>query len=203
MSSRGIKLGAASIVAIVLLMLPTAATASVQSEATVQTVATLGDTSELPSAPSSTRGSEVATVPTTASAAGSPAAFPPAPALITPVRNTSREKRPELPKKTFYSLALLQHSAVAFDSWSTRRLVDVGGRELNPLLKPLAGSPALYPVMQTWPMAIDYLAVRMARSNKPWVRKMWWVPQTASAASSFIIGARNVSLANNSQKLVK
>jgi hypothetical protein len=92
---------------------------------------------------------------------------------------------------------------VAFDTWSTRRLIDAGGRELNPLLKPVAGSAALYPVMQTWPMAIDYFAARMARSNKGWVRKMWWLPQTASAASSFVIGARNVSLANNSQKLVK
>ena len=57
MSSRGMKLGAALIVAIVLLMLPTVATANIQSGATVQIVATLGDNPELPSAPSSTRGS--------------------------------------------------------------------------------------------------------------------------------------------------
>lgn len=113
------------------------------------------------------------------------------------------EQRPDVPKKAYYSLALLQHSAVAFDSWSTRRLVDAGGRELNPLLKPVAGSAALYPVMQTWPLALDYLGAHMARSNKSWMRKIWWLPQTASAASSFVIGARNVSLANSSQKLVK
>lgn len=201
MNPRTMKLGAGFIVAIVLLMLPVPAAA--QSNSAPRTIATLGGTTELPSAPSSTRGSEVATALPAGPGIGSPAAFPPAPALITPVRNATGEKRPELPRKTFYSLALLQHSAVAFDAWSTRRLVDAGGRELNPLLKPIAGSAALYPVMQTWPVAIDYLAVRMARSNKPWVRKMWWVPQTACAASSFVIGARNVSLANNSQKLIK
>ena len=123
--------------------------------------------------------------------------------MIVAVRNTSTDKRPEVPKKTFFTLALLQHSAVAFDSWSTNRLIDAGGHELNPLLKPVAGTPAIYPVMQTWPMALDYLGARMARSNKPWMRKIWWLPQTASAASSFVIGARNVSLANSSQKLVK
>lgn len=131
---------------------------------------------------------------------GSPAALP-APALM--VRNDQKispEKRPELPKKTYFTLAVLSHSAVAFDSYSTRRLVNAGGSELNPVLRPLADSNALYAVMQIWPTAMDYLGARMARSRKPWVRKMWWVPQTATAASSFVVGARNVSLANSSTK---
>lgn len=202
------KSGAVLITTIFALLLSIPASASMQSESATSAVTGFTTSTEIATAsPSSVRGehSEIATLPS-GPGIGSPAEFPAAPALIAPVRNerkTLSESRPELPKKTFFSLALLQHSAVAFDTWSTRRLVDAGGRELNPLLKPVAHSGALYPVMQTWPVAIDYMAARMARSNKPWMRKMWWVPQTVSAASSIVIGVRNVSLANSSQKLVK
>ncbi len=114
------------------------------------------------------------------------------------VRNSNEPvlEHAKLPKKMFFSLALLQHGAVAYDSWSTRRLIDAGGRELDPLVKPVASSNALYPVMQTWPLAIDYIAARMARSDRPWMRKMWWLPQTVSAVSSIVIASRNVSLGN-------
>ncbi len=206
-----LRFGSGMIAAVLALLAP--ATLAAQTETTndqtpIVAIATLSGSSELPSAPSErnrTTNNEVANALPAGPAMGSPTAIPASPALIVPIRNEQKigESRPTLPKKTFLSLAALQHSAVAFDTWSTRRLVNVGGHELNPLLKPVANSDAMYPVMQIWPFAIDYLAVRMAKSNKPWMRKMWWVPQTASAASSFIIGARNVSLANSSQKLVK
>ena len=202
------KSGAGVTVAL-LFVFVTSASASPQNPATGllenATVSTLYGAAELPSGPSSSSHTVISNALPATPGLGSTSAIPPSPAMIVPVRNEAkiRAERPSLPKKTYFSLALLQHSAVAFDSWSTRNLVENGGRELNPLLKPFANSNALYPVMQTWPTAIDYLAGRMARSNKAWVRKMWWVPQTASAASSFVIGVRNVSLANNSVKSIK
>ena len=202
------KLGTGSVIAL-LFGLVVSASASPQNPATGPsenaTVSTLYGATELPSGPSSSSHTVISNALPATPGFGSTSAIPPSPAMIVPVRNEAkiRAERPSLPRKTYFSLALLQHSAVAFDSWSTRNLVENGGRELNPLLRPFANSNALYPVMQTWPTAIDYIAARMARSNKSWVRKMWWVPQTASAASSFVIGARNVSLANSSVKSIK
>jgi hypothetical protein len=208
MSSKQMKPGAFLIATTFALLLSIPASASMQSESTTAAVTGFTTSTEIASAVSSpARGEnpEIATLPS-GPGIGLPAEFPAAPAMIAPVRNERKinsESRPQLPKKAFFSLALLNHSAVAFDTWSTRRLVDSGGRELNPLLKPVAHSGALYPVMQTWPVAIDYMAAKMARSKKPWMRKMWWVPQTVSAASSIVIGFRNVSLANSSHSLVK
>jgi hypothetical protein len=197
---------AATLIAAILgLALVIPAHAVPQSESAESSVGTFSSASEIATADSSSvRGAHPVSALPAGPGMGTPAATPAA-ALIAPVRNENRvtSERPTLPKKTFISLTLLNHGAVAFDSWSTRRLVDSGGRELNPLLKPIAGSNALYPVMQTWPTAIDYLAARMARSDKPWMRKMWWMPQTVSAASSIVIGFRNVSLANSSHSLVK
>ncbi len=128
-----------------------------------------------------------------------PAPIPPAPSAVlnTPAFVIAKEERPALPVKKFVSLTTLAHAGAAFDSWSTNRLVGRGGEEANPIVKPVAGSPAIYPVMQLWPVAMDYVALKMARSEKPWVRRMWWLPQTLSAAASFTNGFRNVALANS------
>lgn len=121
----------------------------------------------------------------------------PAPTLaVAPVVAVRNESHPILPNKQFFTLAALAHAGAAFDSWSTLRLVDRGGQEANPLVKPFADSAAIYPVMQLWPVAIDYVAMKMARSEKSWVRRMWWLPQTLSAAASFTNGFRNIALGN-------
>lgn len=190
--------------AVLALALAAPAYAVAQSEPAAVTVADLANATDIGPGSSSSRPdrTEVASNLPAGPTMGSPAALP-APALVAPVRNEQKlsgERRPELPKKTFFTLALLNHSAVTFDAYSTRRLVNAGGSELNPVLKPISDSNALYAVMQIWPTAMDYMGARMARSSKPWVRKMWWVPQTATAASSFVIGARNISLANSSTK---
>ncbi len=130
--------------------------------------------------------SEVALMPIAPSAA----------VLVMPVR-VNDEKRSSFTKAKFLSLTTLAHAGAAFDSWSTNRLIDRGGDEANPLVKPVAGTGAIYPIMQLWPAAMDYMALKMAHSDKPWLRKMWWLPQTLSAAASFTNGVRNVALANS------
>lgn len=117
-----------------------------------------------------------------------------APASAFEVKSKSGE--PQRTKRLWYALVVAQHSAAAFDAWSTRRVVESGqGRELNPFLRPFAGSNALYAATQVGPSLLDYLGKRMMTSERRWVRKMWWVPQVAGTATSLASGAHNLRVA--------
>jgi hypothetical protein len=93
--------------------------------------------------------------------------------------------------RSFYVLSAASHSAAGFDAWTTRRNISAGAVELNPMLKPFANSNAIYPVMQITPTMMDYLGRKMMRSNKPFYRRLWWVPQAASMAVSLSCGMKN------------
>jgi hypothetical protein len=98
-------------------------------------------------------------------------------------------------RKIWYGLLLAGHSGAAFDAWSTHRAVAGGyGQEGNPLLRPFAGSNAIYAATQVSPAVMDFLGKRMMVSRNGWVRKMWWVPQVAGAGMSFASGAHNVGV---------
>jgi hypothetical protein len=93
-------------------------------------------------------------------------------------------------------LAAIQHGSAAFDAWSTRQSLSSGhAYERDPLLKPFAGSASIYPALQVLPFGIDFLSRRMMRSGSPVVRKLWWMPQTLSAAGFLWSGARNLHVA--------
>ncbi len=105
-----------------------------------------------------------------------------------------RERAPKL----WYTLVVAGHGAATFDAWSTRHVIQSGrGHELNPLLKPFAGSSALYGAIQVGPTLLDYLARRMMTSQKHWVRRLWWVPQVAGTAGSLWSGAHNLRVASH------
>lgn len=92
-------------------------------------------------------------------------------------------------------LAITQHGAATFDAWSTRRALSQAGRaEEDPLLRPFAHSPVIYGAIQLAPTALDFVSRCMLRSEHRWVRKLWWVPQTASSAGFFYSGARNLNV---------
>ncbi|HMK30398.1 MAG TPA: hypothetical protein VK473_11990 [Terriglobales bacterium] len=97
-------------------------------------------------------------------------------------------------KRIWYSLMAVQHGAAGFDAWSTRQAIQSGGQELNPTLKPFAHSAAIYPALQLWPTAMDYLGHKMMRSNRPLYRRLWWLPQAASTAAFLTFGAHNLTL---------
>ena len=115
---------------------------------------------------------------------------------------------PEAPKAAFrgaletprerhvwYALAFTSHTAAAFDAWSTRRAITSGaGTEANPLLRPFSHSSALYAAIQVSPAVMDYFGRRMMHSPHPWVRKMWWLPQSAGTAMSIAAGVHNVRI---------
>jgi hypothetical protein len=91
------------------------------------------------------------------------------------------------------SLMVVEHGAAAVDAWSTRDALRDGGRELNPVVRPFAHSPTLYPALQVVPAGLDYLALRWMRSDRRLLRRFWWAPQAVSAAVSLSCGMSNLS----------
>jgi hypothetical protein len=104
---------------------------------------------------------------------------------------TAREKH------TWLALTVVQHSASTFDAWSTRYSITSGhGRELNPLMKPFAGSAAIYGAIQLAPVGTDFLGRRLMRSSNPKLRKLWWLPQAAGTVGFIFSGVNNVRVAH-------
>jgi hypothetical protein len=91
-------------------------------------------------------------------------------------------------------LIIASSGAATFDAWSTRyTITHDGAQEMNPLLKPFAGNASLYAVIQVAPVALDYAGRKMMYSRHPWVRRMWWAPQSASFATSLFCGSHNLA----------
>jgi hypothetical protein len=105
--------------------------------------------------------------------------------------------RYETPKQkvAWIGLSVAGHGAAGFDAYSTRKAISGGyGTESNPLLRPFAHSGALYVATQVSPTVMDYLGHKMMTNRRPWVRKIWWVPQTAGASFSIAAGVHNLNL---------
>jgi hypothetical protein len=116
----------------------------------------------------------------------------PAPPARAPFLRTYESRQQ---KKLWYTLTFAGHGAAAFDAWSTRRAVSGNyGTESNPLLRPFAHNGSLYVATQVSPALMDYLGRRMMVSRHGWLRKMWWLPQTAGAGMSLAAGAHNVGV---------
>jgi len=73
-----------------------------------------------------------------------------------------------------------------------------GGRWVRPGSQPIfaafANSNAIYAATQVSPLVMDFLGKQMMMSQHKWVRKMWWLPQTAGASFSFVSGVHNVGV---------
>ena len=116
----------------------------------------------------------------------------PAPLLKSPLTRTYETNRQ---RRIWYGLAAVSHGAAAFDAWSTRRALSGNyGVEANPLMRPFAHSGAIYAATQLSPAFMDFLGRRMMVSRHGWIRKMWWVPQTAGTGVSLAAGAHNVGV---------
>jgi len=107
------------------------------------------------------------------------------PVVIRPVESPRQ-------RKTWYVLIAAGHSAAVFDAWSTRRAISGGyGSEGDPLMRPFAGSGAMYAATQVSPAVMDYLGHRMMNSNHGLMRRLWWLPQVAGASFSLGAGIHN------------
>jgi hypothetical protein len=116
--------------------------------------------------------------------------------LAAPVKPAyTREYENRRQKKIWYGLMAVSHGAAAFDAWSTRRAVAGGyGTEANPFLRGASHSNMIYAATQVSPAVMDFLGRKMMTSRHPWLRKMWWLPQTAGAGFSISAGVHNTLL---------
>ncbi len=118
------------------------------------------------------------------------------PALKTPVKPPTTESY-ETPRqrKIWYGLMAAGHGTAAFDAWTTQRAISGGyGVEGDPLQRPFAHSGAIYATTQVTPLLMDYLGRRLMRSRSPWMRRIWWMPQAASASVSLGAGIHNYNV---------
>jgi hypothetical protein len=118
------------------------------------------------------------------------------------------EKLPPLPERrasvlrpghSWLALALAQSSAATFDAWTTNRAIAQGHTELNPLLRPVAGTPAMYAAIQATPLLFDFIGRKMQHSENGTMRRMWWVPQVLGTVTSLGAGIRNLSVSQSSR----
>lgn len=98
-------------------------------------------------------------------------------------------------KITWYSLMIAGHAGAVLDAWSTRRALSGNyGREADPLMRPFAHSSTLYLATQVTPLLMDIVGRRALMSERPWVHKLWWVPQTVVVSMSFQAGIHNIGV---------
>jgi hypothetical protein len=109
-------------------------------------------------------------------------------------RYATREAESIPLRREWLALMILEHSAAAFDAYSTREAISRGAKEEDPMMRPFAHSPAIYAAIQVGPALLDVLARHMQRSQYNFVRRTWWVPQTVSTGGSIFSGVHNLSV---------
>ena len=98
-------------------------------------------------------------------------------------------------KITWYSLMIATHTGAVLDAWSTRRALSGNyGREADPVMRPFAHSGTIYLATQVTPLLMDIIGRRAMMSERPWLRKLWWVPQSTMASVSFEAGIHNIRI---------
>jgi len=111
-----------------------------------------------------------------------------------PLRTISVESLPS--RRQWIALSIAQHAVAAFDAYSTRDAISRGAVEQDPLMRPFANSSGIYAAIQACPVALDFAARHMQRSDNNFIRRTWWVPQTISTGMFLFSGAHNLRVAN-------
>lgn len=149
-------------------------------------------------AASSPAAAPVARIPESAQPATLPIVEPPATFLNADIYNPPPpqlldfEEAPVMHPKAWFLLGMAEHSSATYDAWSTRRALNTGRVEADPVMRPFADSPAIYGAIQVIPIGLDYLARRLQRSSN-WTRHIWWAPQSIATATYLFSGSYNVS----------
>lgn len=98
-------------------------------------------------------------------------------------------------RRKWLALAAAEHGAAAFDGYSTRQAIGRGAVEADPVMRPFADSPSIYAAIQVAPLALDYAARRLQRSQNPLLRRVWWLPQSGGTAMYLFSGVHNLGVA--------
>ena len=89
-------------------------------------------------------------------------------------------------------LAEIDAGAAILDDVSTRMVIENGGYERNPLMRPFvhnSGTLAAETVGELWLVA--FVADRMKHSRHALLRKTWWLPQALSISAKVSGGIYN------------
>lgn len=89
-------------------------------------------------------------------------------------------------------LAELNAGAAVMDDVASRMVIESGGYERNPLMRPFvhnSGTLAVESITEVWLMA--YVGDRMKHSSHPLLRKTWWLPQTLNFSAKVSGGIYN------------
>lgn len=143
----------------------------------------------------------------TAAEPAAPAAIEPGPAIqpvkpaprefmLQPVKAVSRHSYDSRTQKLeWYGLMIAAHAGAAMDAWSTRRALSGNwGIEADPLMRPFAHSNGIYVATQVGPLLMDLVGRRAMVSDRFWVRKLWFLPQSLSATMSFQAATHNIGV---------
>ncbi|MGA9884266.1 MAG: hypothetical protein WBQ34_11150 [Candidatus Acidiferrales bacterium] len=110
-----------------------------------------------------------------------------------PTKTIGVENAPS--RKAWILLSIADHSAATFDAYTTRAAISRGAVEADPVIRPFAGSDALYAAIQVAPVALDFIARHMQRSENGLLRRSWWVPQSAATGLFLFAGSHNLTVA--------
>jgi hypothetical protein len=61
-------------------------------------------------------------------------------------------------------------------------------------MRPFAHSGTIYLATQVTPFLMDIISRRLMTSERPWLHKLWWVPQSTMASVSFEAGIHNIGV---------
>ncbi len=92
-------------------------------------------------------------------------------------------------------LAEMNAGAAAWDDIASRMVIDRGGFERNPLMRPFVHNSAALAaetVGEVWLMA--YVGDWMKHSHNHILRKAWWVPQTLDITAKMYGGGNNTAI---------
>jgi hypothetical protein len=111
-----------------------------------------------------------------------------------PFQRISVEETPS--RRSWLILSAAQSSAATFDAYATRHAVENGAHEVDPFMRPFAGSSGIYAAIQVCPLVLDYTARHMQRSENPVIRHTWWLPQALGTGVYLFSGTHDMRVAS-------
>jgi hypothetical protein len=92
-------------------------------------------------------------------------------------------------------LAEIDAGAAIWDDFAARRVIEHGGYERNPLMRPFvhnSGTLVVETIGEVWLMA--FVADRMKHSDHAVLRKTWWLPQALNISAKLYGGINSTVL---------
>ena len=92
-------------------------------------------------------------------------------------------------------LAEMNAGAAVMDDVASRKVIESGGYERNPLMRPFvhnSGTLAVETVGEVWLMA--FVADRMKHSDHAILRKTWWLPQALNISAKLYGGINSTAI---------